>query len=72
MRAGMQDHDDIISAYRIHGLAYTMGVTVKQILGELCGKVTGSQRGKGGSMHMYSNHFYGGNGIVGAQVKLKK
>lgn len=70
MKAAMRDNDDCITAYRCHGLAYVMGISPKQILAELCGKVTGSQRGKGGSMHQYCKHFYGGNGIVGAQIPV--
>ena len=58
------------SAYRAHGWTYTRGVPVKEILAELTGKSTGCAKGKGGSMHMYAPNFFGGNGIVGAQVPV--
>lgn len=57
-------------AYRCHGFAYIMGVSVIGVLAELTGRQTGCARGKGGSMHMYGRNFFGGNGIVGAQVGL--
>lgn len=70
MKAGMRPQDNIISAYRVHGWTYLMGVPPNGVLSELTGKQGGCARGKGGSMHMYSKNFYGGNGIVGAQVPL--
>lgn len=65
------DRDDhVITAYRCHGFAYMRGGTVSQIIGELLGRRGGIAYGKGGSMHMFTNNFYGGNGIVGAQVPV--
>lgn len=62
--------DAVITAYRAHGWTFLRGVTPKGVLTELTGRNTGCSRGKGGSMHMYNYNFYGGNGIVGAQVPL--
>lgn len=70
MKAAMRPQDNIISAYRVHGWTYLMGVSPKGVLAELTGRQSGCARGKGGSMHMYAPNFYGGNGIVGAQVPL--
>lgn len=70
IEAALEGEDKIITAYRCHGFTYTRGATVRAILAELLGKETGVSRGKGGSMHMYAPNFYGGNGIVGAQVPL--
>jgi len=60
----------VITAYRAHGWTYVMGVSQLGVLSELTGRQSGCARGKGGSMHMYAKNFYGGNGIVGAQVPL--
>jgi len=62
--------DAIITAYRCHGFALMRGGTVKSIIGELLGRREGIAYGKGGSMHMFATGFYGGNGIVGAQVPV--
>lgn len=70
MRAAMRPEDSCITAYRCHGWTYLMGVSMQGVLAELTGRQSGCARGKGGSMHMYSRNFYGGNGIVGAQVPL--
>ncbi|XP_050295482.1 pyruvate dehydrogenase E1 component subunit alpha type II, mitochondrial-like isoform X2 [Anthonomus grandis grandis] len=66
----LRPHDGVITAYRAHGWTYIMGVPPIGVLSELTGRRTGCARGKGGSMHMYCENFYGGNGIVGAQVPL--
>ncbi|GAA6082276.1 pyruvate dehydrogenase E1 subunit alpha 1b [Tachysurus ichikawai] len=70
IEAAINLSDHLITAYRAHGFTYTRGVSVKEILAELTGRRGGVAKGKGGSMHMYAKNFYGGNGIVGAQVPL--
>ena len=62
--------DDLITAYRCHGFAYMRGASVSSVIGELLGRRQGIAYGKGGSMHMFTKGFYGGNGIVGAQVPV--
>lgn len=72
MSGAMRPHDMVITAYRAHGWTYIMGIDPLGVLAELTGRQSGCSRGKGGSMHMYSKNFFGGNGIVGAQVKLQR
>lgn len=62
--------DPFITAYRDHGLAIAKGVSVDSCMAELYGKATGCAKGKGGSMHFFgkNEYFYGGHGIVGAQI----
>ncbi|RYP16280.1 hypothetical protein DL767_010204 [Monosporascus sp. MG133] len=62
--------DDVITAYRCHGFALMRGASIRSIIGELLGRREGIAYGKGGSMHMFTKGFYGGNGIVGAQVPV--
>jgi pyruvate dehydrogenase E1 component alpha subunit len=70
--ANMRPQDSVITSYRDHVHMITLGVPPNIVMAELCGRATGCSKGKGGSMHMYSkvHNFYGGNGIVGAQVPI--
>ncbi|MDO8380940.1 pyruvate dehydrogenase (acetyl-transferring) E1 component subunit alpha [Phenylobacterium sp.] len=67
-----QPGDQVITGYRDHGHMLACGMDPKEVMAELTGRFTGSSKGKGGSMHMFSTQadFYGGHGIVGAQVSL--
>jgi pyruvate dehydrogenase E1 component alpha subunit len=62
--------DSFITGYRDHGLAIAKGVSINSCMAELYGKATGNAKGKGGSMHFFgkSVNFFGGHGIVGAQI----
>src|SRR5262252_2666402 len=64
--------DSVMTGYRDHGHMLAYGIDPKVIMAELTGREAGISRGKGGSMHMFSTEhkFYGGHGIVGAQVSL--
>ncbi|WP_370188170.1 pyruvate dehydrogenase (acetyl-transferring) E1 component subunit alpha [Qipengyuania sp.] len=66
------DKDSVITGYRDHGHMLAYGIDPKVIMAELTGREAGISKGKGGSMHMFSTEhkFYGGHGIVGAQVAL--
>ena len=65
------NHEDpFITGYRDHGLALAKGMSPNAAMAELYGKATGCSKGKGGSMHLFDkdNYFFGGHGIVGAQI----
>jgi pyruvate dehydrogenase E1 component alpha subunit len=72
MQAALKPGDQVITAYRDHGHMLATGMDPKGVMAELTGRSTGYSKGKGGSMHMFSveQHFYGGHGIVGAQVPI--
>ena len=72
MQTAMKKDDAVATAYRQHGLAISRGITTKAAMAELYGKKTGVVKGKGGSMHFFSkeHRFFGGNGIVGAQIPI--
>ena len=72
MVTAIKQGDKVISAYRDHAHALGMGIPAKGIMAELYGKIDGSTRGRGGSMHLFSqeHNFYGGHGIVGAQIPM--
>lgn len=72
VQAVKQPGDQIITGYRDHGHMLAAGMDPKEVMAELTGRAGGSSKGKGGSMHMFSTEsdFYGGHGIVGAQVSL--
>jgi pyruvate dehydrogenase E1 component alpha subunit len=68
----LKDGDKLITSYRDHGQMLVAGMSPRGVMAELTGRATGYSHGKGGSMHMFSRekNFYGGHGIVGAQVAL--
>jgi pyruvate dehydrogenase E1 component alpha subunit len=72
MQMAVKEGDQVITGYRDHGHMLACGMDPKGVMAELTGRRGGYSRGKGGSMHMFSvdTHFYGGHGIVAAQVSL--
>ncbi|QIB35709.1 pyruvate dehydrogenase (acetyl-transferring) E1 component subunit alpha [Ancylobacter pratisalsi] len=72
MQAALKDGDQVITGYRDHGHMLACGMDPKGVMAELTGRRGGYSKGKGGSMHMFSieKGFFGGHGIVGAQVSL--
>jgi pyruvate dehydrogenase E1 component alpha subunit len=72
VQAIKESGDQVITGYRDHGHMLACGMDPREVMAELTGRAGGSSKGKGGSMHMFSTEadFYGGHGIVGAQVAL--
>jgi len=72
MQMALKEGDQVITGYRDHGHMLACGMEPDGVMAELTGRRDGYSKGKGGSMHMFSKekHFYGGHGIVGAQVSL--
>lgn len=72
MQMATKEGDQVITGYRDHGHMLACGMDAKGVMAELTGRRGGYSKGKGGSMHMFSKekNFYGGHGIVGAQVSL--
>jgi pyruvate dehydrogenase E1 component subunit alpha len=72
MQMALKKGDQVITGYRDHGHMLATGMEAKGVMAELTGRFGGYSHGKGGSMHMFSKekNFFGGHGIVGAQVSL--
>ena len=72
MQAALKEGDSVITGYRDHGHMLACGMDPRGVMAELTGRRGGYSKGKGGSMHMFSRekNFFGGHGIVGAQVPL--
>lgn len=64
--------DRVITAYRDHGVAINVGIPARQVMAELLGKITGTSKGKGGSMHMadVEKNYWGGHAVVGAHLPI--
>ncbi len=72
LSSAITSDDKLVTAYRQHGIALMRGLDSKSCMAELFGKATGCVKGKGGSMHFFSkkHNYFGGNGIVGAQIPI--
>ena len=72
VQMALSDGDEVITSYRDHGHMLATGMEPRGVMAELTGRAGGYSHGKGGSMHMFSKekNFFGGHGIVGAQVSL--
>jgi pyruvate dehydrogenase E1 component alpha subunit len=72
MESAIRPDDAVVTGYRQHGIAIGRGISTKACMAELYGKATGVNKGKGGSMHFLSKRhkYFGGNGIVGAQIPI--
>ena len=72
MESALRREDNIVTAYRQHGTAIGRGIPTNKAMAELMGKSNGINKGKGGSMHFFSaaHNYFGGNGIVGAQIPI--
>ncbi|CAG7592132.1 pyruvate dehydrogenase (acetyl-transferring) E1 component subunit alpha [Hyalomma marginatum] len=72
IQATLKEGDSVVTSYRDHGIMLATGSEPKYVMAELLGRATGCSKGKGGSMHMFdpAKGFFGGHGIVGAQVPV--
>ena len=72
VQGALEEGDQVITGYRDHGHMLATGMEANGVMAELTGRIGGYSRGKGGSMHMFSRdkQFFGGHGIVGAQVPI--
>lgn len=72
MKTALKADDAIVTAYRQHGIGLMRGIPSREAMAELFGRATGVVKGKGGSMHFFSRagRYFGGNGIVGAQIGI--
>lgn len=72
LQLAQQPQDTVVTSYRDHGQMLVLGMEPKGVMAELTGRIGGYSKGKGGSMHMFSRekNFFGGHGIVGAQVPI--